>query len=84
MSRVLYADLNQGIDSFVRVTMTLRRKEIDIQSIRMITDSDYNTSVELVINEDTSCIETVLNYMNKLHDVENIEIINSNIGTKYA
>lgn len=84
MGRVLYADLNQGVDSFVRVAMTLRRKEIDIQSIRMITDSNYNTSVELVINEDTSSIETVLNYMNKLHDVENIEVVNRNTSTKYA
>ncbi|MGL6105078.1 ACT domain-containing protein [Romboutsia sp.] len=84
MDKVVYADLNQGIDSFVRVTMTLRRKEINIQSIRMITDSNNNASIELTINEDVSSIETVLNYMSKLHDVENIEIENRNISTRYA
>lgn len=84
MDKVIYASLNQGIDSFLRLAMTLRKKEINIHSIKMITDSEQNTSIELVINEEISSMETVINYMSKLHDVDNIEITNRNISTRYA
>lgn len=70
----LYASLNQGIDSFLRVATTLRRKEIAIKAISMTTDNYDNTGVMLTINQEITSIEEVINYMNKLHDVSNLRI----------
>ncbi len=79
----IYAKLNQGIDTFLRVTTTLRRKEIKIHSIKMITDENNENTIELVLNENNSSIEVVLNYMNKIYDIKNIEV-NNNIFTRYT
>ena len=35
MKRNVYAKLNQGMDSFLRVAMTLRRKELCVEQISM-------------------------------------------------
>ena len=35
MKRNVYAKLNQGMDSFLRVSMTLRRKELCVEQISM-------------------------------------------------
>ncbi|QJA08349.1 hypothetical protein HF520_05030 [Romboutsia sp. CE17] len=69
----LYANLNQGIDSFLRVATTLRRKEITIKSISMITDNYKNTGMRLTIDEEETSVQEVINYMNKLYDVRDIE-----------
>lgn len=69
----LYANLNQGIDSFLRVATTLRRKEITIKSISMITDNYKNTGMRLTIDEEEASVQEVINYMKKLHDVRDIE-----------
>lgn len=69
----LYANLNQGIDSFLRVATTLRRKEITIKSISMITDNYKNTGMRLTIDEEEASVQEVINYMNKLYDVRDIE-----------
>lgn len=69
----LYANLNQGIDSFLRVATTLRRKEITIKSISMITDNYKNTGMRLTIDEEEASVQEVINYMKKLYDVRDIE-----------
>ena len=74
MDRNLYASLNQGIDSFLRVAMTLRRKEIAVKAISMTTDKYDNTGMELIINEEVTSLQEVINYMNKLYDVRNITV----------
>ncbi|SCH72866.1 MULTISPECIES: ACT domain-containing protein [unclassified Romboutsia] len=74
MDRNLYANLNQGIDSFLRVAMTLRRKEIAIKAISMTTDKYENTGIKLTINEDKTSLQEVINYMNKLYDVKDLKV----------
>lgn len=74
MDRNLYASLNQGIDSFLRVAMTLRRKEIAIKAISMTTDKYENTGIKLTINEEITSLQEVINYMNKLHDVRDLKV----------
>ena len=69
----LYANLNQGIDSFLRVATTLRIKEITIKSISMITDNYKNTGMRLTIDEEETSVQEVINYMKKLYDVRDIE-----------
>ena len=39
MKRNVYANLSQGMDSFLRVAMTLRRKELEVESMSMSTES---------------------------------------------
>lgn len=74
MNRDVYANLNQGIDSFLRVAMTLRRKEVDIQSIQMIKDDKQNVGLQLRINEKKTDLNDVINHMMKLHDIKEIRI----------
>lgn len=84
MEKMIFAELNQGIDSFLRVALTLRRKEICVNSIKMFKDDNEITSIELVLDDKITQIETVVNYLNKLHDVGNIEISNNSVSSRYA
>ncbi|HBG0487201.1 TPA: ACT domain-containing protein, partial [Clostridioides difficile] len=68
MENTVYAKLNQGIDSFLRVAMTLRRREVDIQSISMTVDNMNNSGIKLIVNEEKTSLDSVLNHMKKLHD----------------
>lgn len=71
MKRNVYAKLNQGMDSFLRVAMTLRRKELSVEEISM---NKENSGLSLTINEDVTSLEEVLNYMRKLHDVIDLKV----------
>lgn len=72
MKRNVYASLNQGMDSFLRVAMTLRRKELEVESMSM---SAKNCGMHLIINDETTSLEDVINYMRKLHDVSDLKVM---------
>lgn len=72
MKRNVYANLNQGMDSFLRVAMTLRRKELEVESMSM---SAENSGMHLTINDETTSLEDVINYMRKLHDVSDLKVM---------
>ena len=74
MEKMVYAKLNQGIDSFLRVAMTLRRKEIDINFISMTTDTGESKGIKLIIDENKTPVDVVLNHIRKLHDVDDIRV----------
>lgn len=74
MNKRVSAKLNQGIDSFLRVALLLRRKEIDIKHISMVTDSMENFGVEILLDESQINIDVVLNYISKLHDVNEVRV----------
>ncbi|HBG0679482.1 TPA: hypothetical protein KPB98_003243, partial [Clostridioides difficile] len=59
MENTVYAKLNQGIDSFLRVAMTLRRREVDIQSISMTVDNMNNSGIKLIVNEEKTSLDSV-------------------------
>ena len=61
MENTVYAKLNQGIDSFLRVAMTLRRREVDIQSISMTVDNMNNSGIKLkVVNNTSKKVEIIV------------------------
>ena len=72
MKRNVYANLNQGMDSFLRVAMTLRRKELEVESMSI---SVENCGMQLTINDETTSLEDVINYMRKLHDVSELKVM---------
>ena len=72
MKRNVYANLSQGMDSFLRVAMTLRRKELEVESMSMFAE---NGGMQLTINDETTSLEDVLNYMRKLHDVSDLKVM---------
>lgn len=72
MKRNVYASLNQGMDSFLRVAMTLRRKELEVESMSM---SAENCGMHLTINDERTSVEEVINYMRKLHDVSDLKVM---------
>ena len=74
MENTVYAKLNQGIDSFLRVAVTLRRREVDIQSISMTVDNMNNSGIKLIVNEEKTSLDSVLNHMKKLHDIREITV----------
>lgn len=74
MENTVYAKLNQGVDSFLRVAMTLRRREVDIQSISMTVDNMNNSGIKLIVNEEKTSLDSVLNHMKKLHDIREITV----------
>ncbi|WP_131043863.1 ACT domain-containing protein [Clostridioides difficile] len=74
MENTVYAKLNQGIDSLLRVAMTLRRREVDIQSISMTVDNMNNSGIKLIVNEEKTSLDSVLNHMKKLHDIREITV----------
>lgn len=65
MKRNVYANLSQGMDSFLRVAMTLRRKELEVESMSMSTES---SGMQLTINDEITSLQDVINYMRKLHE----------------
>lgn len=67
------AKLNQGIDSFVRVSNFLRRKEINIKEINMQVKDNNDVQLNITFQEDCS-IENVLNYISKLQDVYEVKV----------
>ena len=72
MKRSVYANLSQGMDSFLRVAMTLRRKELEVESMSMSAESG---GMNLTINDERTSVEDVINYMRKLHDVSDLKVI---------
>nr|WP_296109792.1 ACT domain-containing protein [uncultured Terrisporobacter sp.] len=72
MKRNVYANLSQGMDSFLRVAMTLRRKELEVESMSMSTES---SGMQLTINDEITSLQDVINYMRKLHDVYDLKVI---------
>lgn len=68
------AKMNQGIDSFVRVSNFLRRKEVNIRKIHMELKDNNNVHLNITFNDECS-VTNVLNYMAKLHDVYEIKIL---------
>lgn len=72
MKRNVYANLSQGMDSFLRVAMTLRRKELEVESMSMSTKS---SGMQLTINDEITSLQDVINYMRKLHDVYDLKVM---------
>ena len=72
MKRNVYANLSQGMYSFLRVAMTLRRKELEVESMSMSTES---SGMQLTINDEITSLQDVINYMRKLHDVYDLKVM---------
>ena len=72
MKRNVYANLSQGMDSFLRVAMTLRRKELEVESMSMSTE---NSGMQLTINDEITSLQDAINYMRKLHDVYDLKVM---------
>ena len=71
MKTTLYASLAQGMDSFLRIAMTLRRRELKLKSLSMSTDCN---EMVLVVMENETSSKTVLNHIAKLCDVSNVRV----------
>jgi len=75
MGNRVCAKLNNGIDSFLRVTNILRRKEINIKSISMVSDKDERIDLDIVIDDINFCANDVIKQISKLVDVGEIKIL---------
>ncbi len=73
MENRVCARLNQGIDSFIRVTSVLRRKEFNIKEINMKSQSDY-IDLDIVVY-DERLTGSVVKQISKLADVKEIKVV---------
>lgn len=73
MKKRFEVSLSNGLDSFLRVTMTLRRRNVNLKYVGM-TEENINADMVLVIDELETPSDVVLNYMQKMHDVKEVKI----------
>ncbi|MBP1745042.1 MAG: hypothetical protein H6Q58_2020 [Firmicutes bacterium] len=77
MENRVYARLDQGVDSFLRVASTLRRKEFNIKALNMVSSSgDSGVNMEVLIeNSHNHCVNDVVNVILKLADVKEVRVL---------
>ena len=76
MENRVFARLDQGVDSFLRVATTLRRKEFNIKALNMVSSSeDSSVNMEVLIEEGKHCVNDVVNVILKLADVKEVRIL---------
>ena len=76
MENRVYARLDQGVDSFLRVATTLRRKEFNIKALNMVSSSeDSAVNMEVLIEEDSHSVNDVVNVILKLADVKEVRVL---------
>ena len=71
----VYAKLNHGMDSFIRVTSILRRKEFKVKALSMSTDSNAYTNLDIVLDSNDFEITQMINVIAKLVDVKEIKLL---------
>jgi acetolactate synthase regulatory subunit len=72
----VYARLDQGVDSFLRVTSTLRRKEFNIKALNMVTSSgDSDVNMEVLVDSTKHSVSEVVNVILKLADVKEVRVL---------
>ncbi|WDV45953.1 ACT domain-containing protein [Clostridiaceae bacterium M8S5] len=78
MTKCISARLDNGLESLVRVTNILRRKEFKIKDIKMTSSTeDCHSELVLTIYENEKLgIKQAINQMKKVHDVCDIKEVN--------
>jgi len=70
----VYARLDQGVDSFLRVAATLRRKEFNIKALNMVSSENSGVDMEVQVDNCERTINDVVNVILKLADVKEVRI----------
>ncbi len=76
--QTIYARLEKGMDSFIRVTSTLRRREFEIRGMNLQAVTSGTGSHEMHIHLEGSCPEQAqraVQTLEKLVDVSLIEVL---------
>jgi len=76
MENRVYARLDQGVDSFLRVATTLRRKEFNIKALNMVSSAeDSAVNMEVLIEGSKQSVNDVVNVILKLADVKEVRVL---------
>ncbi len=75
MENRVYARLDQGVDSFLRVATTLRRKEFNIKALNMVSSSEDSCFNMEVLVEGSHSASDVVNCILKLADVKEVRVL---------
>jgi len=70
----VYARLDQGVDSFLRVATTLRRKEFNIKALNMVSSDGSGVDMEVQVDNCERTVNDVVNVILKLADVKEVRI----------
>lgn len=75
MQRIIYAKTEGGLDGFLRVVTTLRRKTFDIQDVGLSCEAS-GANVTIVLNEhpDRSG-DLAVGYLKQLYEVYDIQLV---------
>lgn len=74
MGKLANINLNQGIDSMVRILNYLRRREINIVSVDMKKTDEKNVDAKIIFDDSVS-EEKILSHLNKICDIKSVEIV---------
>ncbi|SHJ49429.1 ACT domain-containing protein [Tepidibacter formicigenes] len=74
MENRVYAKLNQGIDSFIRVTSVLRRKEFNIKELNMTSNNSF-INLDILLEDEGCLVNKMVDQMSKLVDVKEIKVL---------
>lgn len=74
MQCVIYAKTERGLDGFLKVVTTLRRKTFDIQDVGMSNDLE-TSKLRIVLNEqpDKGGVQAV-GYLNQIYDLYDVTL----------
>lgn len=75
MKRTIYAQTERGLDPFLRVITTLRRKKFDIQDVGLTCDSD-GARLIIVLNEHPEKNgDLAVGYLKQLYEIRDIQLV---------
>jgi acetolactate synthase regulatory subunit len=76
MENRVCARLDHGVDSFLRVATTLRRKEFNIKALNMVSSAeDSAVNMEVLIGGSKHSVNDVVNVILKLADVKEVRVL---------
>lgn len=75
MQRTIYAKTERGLDGFLKVMTTLRRKTFDVQDVGLSCDAD-GANLTIILNEhpDKSG-DLAVGYLKQLYEVKDIVLV---------
>lgn len=75
MNRIIYAKTESGVDGFMKVMTTLRKKTFDIQDATMMTVSSQS-DLRFVIREKADLTaEVAVGHLRQLHDIFDVQLV---------
>lgn len=75
MSRIIYAKTESGVDGFMKVMTTLRKKTYDIQDATMMTVQNESDLRFVIQEKPERSAETAVAFIKQMHDIYDVQLV---------